>query len=251
MIKFFRKIRQKLLTENKPALPAGRFSNYILYAIGEIFLVVIGILIALQINNWNTTKNESKILNSYAQKIRLNLEQDLEQRKQLTSLRNEAIILCETAKNYYRNGSLLSKDTLSRAAGRVMYEEKFSANKSGFNSLVNSGYIEKLPNGKFSDEIYKYYELVENLNFTESKYNQFCETMEYEIWTSGVLEFVYRIKTDSKVLQKKAMTDLSKFKAYKALIMRSPHDMRLILKQYKELDSLGNKLLLEIEKTSF
>ena len=46
MIKFFRRIRQQLLTENK-------FSKYLLYAIGEIVLVVIGILIALQINNWN------------------------------------------------------------------------------------------------------------------------------------------------------------------------------------------------------
>ena len=46
MIKFFRKIRQKMLTENK-------FSKYLLYAIGEIVLVVIGILIALQVNNMN------------------------------------------------------------------------------------------------------------------------------------------------------------------------------------------------------
>ena len=46
MIKFFRKIRQKMLTENK-------FSKYFLYAIGEILLVVIGILIALSLNNWN------------------------------------------------------------------------------------------------------------------------------------------------------------------------------------------------------
>ncbi|WP_432410545.1 hypothetical protein [Rasiella sp. SM2506] len=53
MIKFFRKIRQRLVVENKPALPAGRFSKYFLYAIGEIVLVVIGILIALQLNTWN------------------------------------------------------------------------------------------------------------------------------------------------------------------------------------------------------
>ena len=46
MIKFFRHIRKKLLSENK-------FSKYLLYAIGEIILVVIGILIALQINYWN------------------------------------------------------------------------------------------------------------------------------------------------------------------------------------------------------
>ena len=46
MIKFFRKIRQTLLSENN-------FRKYLLYALGEIILVVIGILIALQINNWN------------------------------------------------------------------------------------------------------------------------------------------------------------------------------------------------------
>ena len=61
MIKFFRKIRQKMLTENK-------FSKYLLYAIGEIILVVIGILIALQVNNWNQDRkdriSERKILNN-------------------------------------------------------------------------------------------------------------------------------------------------------------------------------------------
>jgi hypothetical protein len=49
MIKFFRKIRQKMLSEN-------RFITYLIYAIGEIVLVVIGILIALQINNWNENR---------------------------------------------------------------------------------------------------------------------------------------------------------------------------------------------------
>ena len=49
MIKFFRKIRQRLLSEN-------RLGKYLLYAIGEIVLVIIGILFALQINNWNSTQ---------------------------------------------------------------------------------------------------------------------------------------------------------------------------------------------------
>lgn len=48
-MKFFRKIRQQLLTENK-------LSKYFIYAIDEIILVVIGILIALQINHWNQAK---------------------------------------------------------------------------------------------------------------------------------------------------------------------------------------------------
>ncbi|WP_020571437.1 DUF6090 family protein [Neolewinella persica] len=71
MIKFFRKIRQKMLSENK-------FSKYLLYAIGEIVLVVIGILIALQINNWNEgNKNhqrESLILNEVLNSINKDLK---------------------------------------------------------------------------------------------------------------------------------------------------------------------------------
>ena len=53
MIKFFRKIRQKMLNENK-------FSKYMLYAIGEIILVVIGILIAFQVNEWSNQRHQAK-----------------------------------------------------------------------------------------------------------------------------------------------------------------------------------------------
>ena len=52
MRKFFRKVRQKLIARNK-------FSNYLLYAVGEIILVVFGILIALQVNNWNEQRKQN------------------------------------------------------------------------------------------------------------------------------------------------------------------------------------------------
>jgi len=58
MIKFFRKIRQNLLMENKTG-------KYFKYAIGEIILVVIGILIALQINNWNENRKKEKLKDEY------------------------------------------------------------------------------------------------------------------------------------------------------------------------------------------
>ncbi len=76
MIKFFRKIRQRLLTENK-------FSKYLIYAIGEIVLVVIGILIALQINNLNEQRKdkikEQVILKHLKEDYQVNLIQ-LEQK---------------------------------------------------------------------------------------------------------------------------------------------------------------------------
>ena len=69
MIKFFRKIRQNLLMENKTG-------KYFKYAIGEIILVVIGILIALQINNWNELRKINLQEKSLFKKIIVDLEQE-------------------------------------------------------------------------------------------------------------------------------------------------------------------------------
>ena len=70
MIKFFHKIRQQLVSENK-------FSKYLLYAVGEIVLVVIGILIALQINNWNLERQQKDVLNNIYTTIKADLQQDI------------------------------------------------------------------------------------------------------------------------------------------------------------------------------
>ena len=78
MIKFFRHIRQRLLTENPPSGRAGNFSKYLLYAIGEIVLVVIGILIALQINNSNNTKLDNDREIKYLTNIKLDLAKYIE-----------------------------------------------------------------------------------------------------------------------------------------------------------------------------
>lgn len=66
MIKFFRKIRQNLLNE-------GKTTKYLKYAIGEIVLVMIGILLALQVNNWN----QDRQLKLKEKNILLELKRDL------------------------------------------------------------------------------------------------------------------------------------------------------------------------------
>ncbi|MGB5206026.1 MAG: DUF6090 family protein [Eudoraea sp.] len=77
MFKFFRKIRQNLLTENPPNGRAGKFGKYLLYAIGEIVLVVIGILFALQINNWNEFKKDRAVENKLLIELKENLNTNL------------------------------------------------------------------------------------------------------------------------------------------------------------------------------
>ncbi|WP_435624247.1 hypothetical protein [Flagellimonas sp.] len=70
MIKFFRKIRQKLLSENK-------FSQYLVYAVGEIILVVIGILIAIKINAYNTQQDDIATIKSQLENVALELESNI------------------------------------------------------------------------------------------------------------------------------------------------------------------------------
>ncbi|MBT8273486.1 MAG: hypothetical protein KJO77_06750, partial [Bacteroidia bacterium] len=78
MINFFRKIRYDLMGSRKTA-------KYLKYAIGEIILVVIGILIALQINNWNIANKDKKKEAVYLSKIETNLEDDIALYKSIMS----------------------------------------------------------------------------------------------------------------------------------------------------------------------
>jgi hypothetical protein len=82
MLKFFRKIRQKMLSENK-------FSKYLLYAIGEIILVMIGILLALQVNNWNENRKAQKSEINILSQLKTDLNENL---LEIKSIKNELLI---------------------------------------------------------------------------------------------------------------------------------------------------------------
>ncbi len=71
MIKFFRKIRQQLLTENK-------IGKYLLYAIGEILLVMVGILLAFQVNQWNENNKNEKLEYKLLKEVETSLKSDLD-----------------------------------------------------------------------------------------------------------------------------------------------------------------------------
>jgi len=72
MLRFFRHIRQRLLRDNK-------FSKYLLYAVGEILLVVIGILIALQVDNWNQERENKEKVKAILSDLMVELESNIEE----------------------------------------------------------------------------------------------------------------------------------------------------------------------------
>ena len=143
MIKFFRKIRHRLLSENK-------VSKYLLYAIGEIILVVIGILIALQINTWNQNRQnraeELKILKSLYKEVEANIETfnydfTIQQR-------NFAVIQEITA----MRPSLYDVNTLDSLFISTR-PHTYNASFGILNSVINSGKIELITNDSLKERI--------------------------------------------------------------------------------------------------
>ena len=138
MIKFFRKIRQRLLTENK-------FSKYLLYAIGEIVLVVIGILIAVKVNTWNESQKEKTI----ETRALLNLRSEfVENNDRLDNLLQIKLLQATTIRTYLE---LISNDTIPiktkiKASVPGNYGRTWSATYDVLNSLLSSGEIEKIKN---------------------------------------------------------------------------------------------------------
>lgn len=137
MIKFFRKIRRKLLSE-------GKTGKYFKYAIGEIILVVIGILIALQINNWNEQRKINREKAQLTKSIKAELEADVDIIKAYLSQTNylDSIFKSERKKLSKMSSN---KDSLVHFVRNDMfiYMNEFTGfNNNTYNSAKSTGKIE-------------------------------------------------------------------------------------------------------------
>jgi hypothetical protein len=164
MIKFFRTIRRKLLGENK-------FSRYLIYAFGEIFLVVVGILLALQFNNWNIESENSTKERWYL----INIVEDIEyQKKALRDMIIDYEYSIETAKNLLRDyqelGSFTEIDSLNSKLNSLMTAVNFPNTNNTYQELVNSGQQTLISDKELSIEIIDFYLFCED-NYIDVKNN--------------------------------------------------------------------------------
>ena len=95
MLKFFRRIRKRLIHQE-------RVQYYLLYAVGEIILVVLGILLALQINNWNTERVEQNQMQEFASAMIQDLRADIYETELRQKQMEKIGLLCLTWNLYYR-----------------------------------------------------------------------------------------------------------------------------------------------------
>ncbi len=149
MIKFFRRIRQKLISKNK-------FSRYLIYAFGEIVLVVLGILIALSIDNWNehrkATREEVKIL----EKLNSDLKANLTEIKGINSLTKLRVKSCQTILNYFQENKPVD-DSLRLCFEYINNDDLFNNANTTYKFIENQG-LNVLSNDSLQSKITWIYE---------------------------------------------------------------------------------------------
>lgn len=172
MIKFFRKIRQRLLTENK-------FSKYLLYAIGEIVLVVIGILIALSINNWNESRKESLIEQNYLRRLLVDLESDYKTLTFSKDLSNDRINQIKILTDVIKNPLLSNENSILiiESIEKVTWRSYLPLSKIVYNELLNSGKMSLIQSEKLRNLLSNYYvdadhwEMILNLEDAQKEFS--------------------------------------------------------------------------------
>jgi hypothetical protein len=153
MIKFFRNIRQNLLAE-------GKAGKYLKYAIGEIVLVVIGILIALQINNWNENRKLVKVELKMLYELLAVLETDMSfQHAQIVRLNNTFSSSKLIAK--YLNDKLPYHDSLDFHFGLVVNDESALTRDQAYQKVKSYG-LDFIKNDSLKEELSWTYETNSN-----------------------------------------------------------------------------------------
>lgn len=222
MIKFFRRIRQQLVSETK-------FSKYLLYAIGEIVLVVIGILIALQINNWNNqrllnTQEQAilKILKSEFKYNNLELQRNIEKATRLKKRADSLLALFKVPQNIIKPESL--KDLTLGLSAYSTYDPSNGA----LNNLISSGQLSLIKNDSLRIILSKWFGEVQDVKEDEVRIMNYGDTHLEPIR----LHFL-NYRSDSQFSRNSVL--LLENAEFENIVVRMSRGVSYIIKNYESL----------------
>jgi hypothetical protein len=200
MIRFWKSVRQKMLSENK-------FSKYLLYAVGEIFLVVIGILIAVQINTYYNAQRDRHLETTCLENLKEDLQIELAVIRE--QLDHEAQIIARVDSCFLAFDSVLSNLELSTMLQNLCTRRTFVANKAAFNNMVNTGDIVLITNSDLQNAMVRYYQQLDytaavinnnNLFVIDSQFGAFVESngFGFRMNSDGEVDESYRLSPEKR-----------------------------------------------------
>ena len=164
MIKFFRHIRLALINQNQ-------MGKYFKYAIGEILLVVIGILIALQINNWNEERKQNNLEQEYLKALKTEFENNLNEVDRVIKL-NAGLLKSAQKLAQYMGPEIpdITDKELSRLFFKtVSAEVQYRPGSGVTNEILNSGKLNIFKNGELKNALASHDGLLLRIRFQESQ----------------------------------------------------------------------------------
>jgi len=177
MITLLRKIRKNLISESK-------FSSYLLYAIGEILLVVIGILIALQINTWNQERTARQSQKYFLNQLLVELDGDITAlEEELAGLQNqipliEDLLLTLNKEKYTADEF---NPQLKNYINAALYALSFSSNSATFDEMKSSGQLGVIDNKELRNQLVQLYNGLENLEAYVLEVNTFGRELAVDL----------------------------------------------------------------------
>jgi len=200
MIPFFRKIRKKMADDNKPL-------KYMRYAIGEIILVVIGILIAIQVNNWNIERTDKDRETKYHTNIVLDLKKDIVRLGYLIEFRKDRLLGDQKLVQQMNGLPAKNLTELTKNVVNSLMEENFSPNNTTFSELSNSGNLNLISNDSIKLLLFELEELYKtnNLNIAH-------ETFDYREYISKPvskhinIDQLFPVFTGTKTIEEQKIT---------------------------------------------
>lgn len=219
-----------MLTENK-------FSKYLLYAIGEIVLVVIGILIALQISSWNQDKQNRKQEQQILSQLLKEYSNNLNQIEQKIDIRNDILNSSFKLLQYRtEKPELIVQDSLNAHLSRISIRPTFDPELSVSNELINSGKLYLLENIDLRNNVTSFSSYLSELseeeliivNLTEERLIPFL----IENYQIGGMQMIFM--EDKQIRKKIAIGSLKEYKATKDLVSKSDFKPLLIHPDFED-----------------
>jgi len=237
MINFFRKIRQKLLTENK-------FSKYLLYAIGEVVLVVVGILIALHFNNLNNESTvrdkELNILTEFKRNLEVNVKEfSSEIANQDSIIRNIDIVMGQI------KNKIPYHDSLGIKYATIAWTEEFNSANSAFETLKTLGFDLILSDSLresiihlFNIRYIRFYDVIKKVSATSHTQltTVYLRHIEYDKQGNCIVNDFEKLIKDTEftnMLSNRRIWKVDIIRAYKELIDESLQLSRMIDQELK------------------
>ncbi|NEV94636.1 hypothetical protein G3567_10820 [Psychroflexus sp. YR1-1] len=251
MIKFFRKIRQNLLSENK-------FSKYLLYAIGEIILVVIGILIALQINNHNELNKQRAKEIQFLKNIKSDLIFEEKELERHIGIREGIVNSAQIALEHFKGKPVENIQMFNYHAFNVGIWQEFKRNNNTFVELLNSGNFtiisnESIKSGLLNLDII-HNQIISNREHLRNDmehyfYDPWFKTVDLDPLAESFLFYASKKEFDNNIkLSRQELDRLLNDTIFKNGFVLSVFTNSLIIDDYKKMIELNKQVVELINK---